>query len=77
MKCLIHNAKFTNKATPSLTEVTTKTVQTQHHIDLVDLSKEAVEHEGLVYKYVLTVMEVFNRYLWLCPLEKNSSSHVA
>lgn len=27
-------------------------------VDLMDLSKDAVEHDGLVYRYVLSVMDV-------------------
>ena len=42
----IHNVKFTNKATPR--PVTTKSVQAQHQVDLMDLSKDAVEHDGRV-----------------------------
>ena len=67
-KYRIHNVKFTNKATPM--PVTARTIQGQHQIDLMDLSKEAVNHNRHVYKYVLSVMDIFSRYLWLRPLEK-------
>ena len=39
IKYRIHNVKFTNKATPR--PVTAKSVQAQHHVDLMDLSKDA------------------------------------
>lgn len=74
-KYRIHNVKFTNKATPR--PVTARTIQGQHQIDLMDLSKEAVNHNRHVYKYVLSVMDIFSRYLWLRPLEKKSSQHVS
>ena len=60
---------FTNKATPD----TAKSVQAQHQVDLMDLSKDAAEHDGRVYRYVLSIMDVFSRYSWLCPLEKKAS----
>ena len=47
-KYRIHNVKFTNKATPR--PVTARTVQGQHQIDLMDLSKEAVNHNGHMYQ---------------------------
>ena len=71
----IHNVKFTSKATPR--PVTARTIQGQHQIDLMDLSKEAVGHNTCVYKYVLSVMDIFSRYLWLWPLEKKSSQHIS
>ena len=73
-KYRVHNAKFTNKATPK--PVTAKQVQSQHQIDLIDLSKDPVKHNGKVYKYVLSVIDIFSRFLWLVPLESKSSSHV-
>ena len=67
-KYRIHNVKFTNKATPR--PVTARSIQGQHQIDLMDLSKEAVNHNRHVYKYVLNVMDIFSRYLLLRPREK-------
>ena len=76
IKYRIYNVKFTNKATPR--PVTAKSVQAQHQVDLMDLSKDdAVEHDGLVFRYVLSIMDVFSRYSWLRPLEKKASHHVS
>ena len=44
LKYRIHNAKFRNKGT--LGPVRAKHVQSQHQIDLIDLSREPVEHNG-------------------------------
>ena len=71
-KYRIHNVKFTNKASPR--PVTARTVQGQHQIDLMDLGKEAVNHNGHMYKYVLSVMDIFSRYLWLRRLEKSQAT---
>ena len=73
-KYRIHNVKFTNKATPR--PVTARTIQGQHQIDLMDLRKEAVNHNRHVYKYVPSVMDIFSRYLWLRPLEKKSQANM-
>ena len=73
-KYRIHNVKFTNKATPR--PVTARIIQGQHQIDLMDLSKEAVNHNRHVYKYVLNVMDIFSRYLWLRQLEKKSQANM-
>ena len=67
-KYRIDTVKFTNKATPR--PVTAKTVQGQYQIDLMNLSKEAVNYNKHVYRYVLSVMDIFSRYLWLRPLQK-------
>ena len=66
LKYRIHNAKFRNKGT--LGPVRAKHVQSQHQIDLIDLSREPVEHNGKVYKYVLSVIDVFSRFVWLATV---------
>ena len=71
----VHNAAFTNKAVPK--PVRAHHVQSQHQIDLVDLSKEPVELGGKSYRYILSVMDVFSRYLWLVPLPTKSSRGIA
>ena len=43
----------------------------------MDLSKEAVNYNKHVYRYVLSVMDIFSRYLWLRPLQKKSREHVS
>ena len=72
IKYRIHNVKFTNKATPR--PVTAKSVQAQHQVDLMDLSKDAVEHDGRVYRYVLSVMDVLAGILLVAPTGKESKS---
>ena len=41
------------------------------------MEKLKTKHKGKVFKYVLSVMDVFSRYQWLVPLERKLSSHVA
>lgn len=60
-KYRVHNAKLKKKTTPK--PVTVKHVQLQHQIDLTDLSKDPVKNNGKVYKYVLSVIDIFSRFL--------------
>ena len=56
--------------------VTAKQVQSQHQIDLIELSKHLVKHNGKVYKYTLSVIDLFGRFLWLVPMERKSGREV-
>ena len=67
------NVKFKNKAIPRPMQV--KEIQTQHQIDLVNLSDMRVEYQGTVYRYVLPIMDIFSRFHWLAPLERKKPSH--
>ena len=49
----------------------------RHQIDLVDMKTEAVEFDGVIYRYILTLQDIFSRYLWLRPLSRKKSSAVA
>ena len=69
VKYRVHNATFTNKAVPK--PVRAHHVQSQHQVDLVDLSKQAVEFAGKTYRYIISVIDVFSRFLWLAPLSSN------
>ena len=68
------NIKFENKAI--LKPVQVKEIQTQHQIDLVNLSDMRVEYQGTVYRYVLSIMHIFSRFHWLAPLERKKPSHI-
>ena len=47
-KYRVHNVKFTNKAVPK--PVFAKHIQSQHQIDLIDLSKDPVKNKGKLFK---------------------------
>ena len=53
-----------------------KEIQIQHQIDLANLSDMRVEYQGTVYRYVLSIMDIFSRFLWLAPLERKKPSHI-
>ena len=53
-------------------------MQVRHQVDLMDLGKRgSVEFKGIVYRYVLSVMDVFSRFIWLKPLTSKTSKAVA
>ena len=53
-------------------------MQIRHQIDLMDMGqKGAVKLNGSSYKYVLSVMDVFSRFVWLRPINKKMSKNVA
>ena len=58
-KYRVHNVKCNNKAVPK--PVFAKHIQSQHQIDLIDLSKDPVKNKGKLYKYILSVMDVMAR----------------
>ena len=68
------NPIFSNK--PPLTLVVSKSVQGCNQIDLVDMRSMAVSTNGTQYNYVLSVLDVFSRYLWLRPLSGKNSAEV-
>jgi transposase InsO family protein len=41
------------------------------------MGKDSQEYGDVVYRYVLSLMDVFSRFVWLRPLVKKSSSHIA
>ena len=69
------NPKFLNKA--PLGTISAKRKMERHQIDLVDLSKIAVTIDEIEYNYVLAVMDIFSRFLWLRPLSDKSADQVA
>ncbi|CAF4123570.1 unnamed protein product, partial [Rotaria magnacalcarata] len=46
-------------------------------VDLVDLSRRPVTHDGFEFRYALVVLDIFSRYLFLCALKKKSSAEVS
>ena len=70
------NAKFLNKAT--LKPIRARDVQVRHQIDLMDMGKKGtVLASGISYRYVLSVMDVFSRFVWLRALSDKCSKAIA
>ncbi len=69
------SAKFGNR--PPLTPIRARSVQTRHQIDLISMCGFPVVFNGITYKYVLSVLDVFSRFLWLRPMASKSSREVS
>ena len=70
------NAKFCNKA--RLKPIRARDVQIRHQIDLMDMGqKGAVKLNSLSYRYFLSVMNVYSRFVWLRPINKKMSKNIA
>ena len=62
------NVRLQNKAV--LKPVRARTVQIHDPLDLVSIETMPVKWNGKIFKYVLSLTNVFSRYHWLIPLEK-------
>ena len=66
---------FDNKA--PLHPISANRIHERHQIDLVDFAKHEAIHKGITYKYILSVLDVFSRFLWLRAIPSKSSKYVA
>lgn len=55
------NAKFQNKA--KLKSVRAKDVHVKHRIYLMDMNRKSVKMNGHLYRYFLTMIDVFSRFI--------------
>ena len=67
--------RFTNSST--LTSIKANKVNERWQIDLIDLSHESVKDDNRHYKYILSVPDVFSRFVLLRRLQSKSSEGVA
>ena len=69
------NPKSLNKAI--LKSVRAKDVQERHQCDLMDMGKRGtVKVNGVAYRYVLSVIDVCSRFLWLRALPRKDSKFI-
>ena len=53
-------------------------VQMRHQIDLMDMGRKgAIKLNGVSYSYILSVMDVFSRFVWLRPVRVERSKNIA
>ena len=69
-----HNPIFTNK--PPLKPITAHSVQSTNQIDLVSMESFPVEKDGDIFTYVLSVLDVFSRFIHLRALTGKESNEV-
>ena len=68
------NPVFSNK--PPLSPVVSKTVQGCKQTDLVDMTSMSVTKNGVEYNYILSILDVFSRFLEFSPLSTKDSNEV-
>ena len=69
------NPSFINKQ--PLKPVSSKRVMDRIQMDIVDLMRSPVHIYEKTFRYVLVVLDVFSRYVFLRPLQSKSSAEVA
>jgi len=52
-------------------------VQERHQVDLVNMMAMPVSLEGVTYKYIMSVIGLFSRFIFLKPLKTKESAEVA
>jgi len=62
---------FSNKGPKKIIEA--KQVFERLQVDLVDLSRRPAFENDVEFRYVLVVVDIFSRYMFLRPLTKKSS----
>ena len=61
-----------------LKPIRARDVHVRHQIDLMDMGeKGTVMANGISYRYVFSVMEVFRRFVWLRALSDKCSKAIA
>ena len=71
----LKNPKFLKKA--PLKSISAKRTMEHHQIDLVNLDQIPVIIDNCLYRYVMGVMDVFSRFLWLRQLATKYAVEVA
>ena len=66
---------FQNKA--PLRPIKASRVQERHEVDLVSMISMPATIEGVTYKYIMSVIDIFSRFLFLRPLQSKEASEVA
>lgn len=69
------HAKFSNK--PPMRSIQAKKVFDRVQIDLISMRDKAVVYNDRTYKYILTAVDVFSRFLFLEAIERKTAKHVA
>ena len=66
---------FQNKA--PLRPIKAGQVHERHQVDLVNMQSMPVTVGGVTYKYIMSVIDIFSRFVFLRPLKSKESAEVA
>lgn len=71
----LNKARFGNKPIPK--PIKARQVQDRHQIDLLNMGKWKITQGRSIYRYIVTVVDVFSRYIWLRPLKSKHRVEIA
>ena len=66
---------FSNK--PPIKPITANRVNERWQIDLIDMQNDIIKHNDQTYRYILSILDVFSRFLILRPLKRKESGQIA
>ena len=66
---------FDNRLPPK--PIVTDKVNERWQVDLIDMRSDQVRFHGQSFRYILSVIDTFSRFLFLRPIEKKTSVNVA
>ena len=52
-------------------------MQERHQVDLFNMQSMPVTVGGITYKYIMSVIDIFSRFVFLRPLQSKESAEVA
>lgn len=67
--------RFENKA--PLRPIHAKEIMDRHQIDLVDMKSLLVKEGAKTYRYILSILDAFSRYVWLRALQDKTTEAVS
>lgn len=66
---------FDNK--PLMKPITADRVNERWQIDLIDMKNDKIKEKDETYRYILSILNVFSRFLILIPLKRKTSGQIA
>lgn len=57
--------------------ITADRVNERCQIDLIDMKNDRIKEKDETYRYILTILDVFSRFLILRPLKRKTSGQIA
>lgn len=66
---------FNNK--PLMKPITADRVNERWQIDLIDMKNDRIKEKDETYRYILSILDVFSRFLILRPLKRKTSGQIA
>lgn len=62
---------------PLMKPITADRVNERWQIDLIDMKNDRIKEKDETYRYILSILDVFSRFLILRPLKRKTSGQIA